>query len=57
MEQGIWTIKWMLQPVRNCKKGCICMRVAPAIQRDKQWEKYFYENTTNYAKVVYAKIF
>ena len=25
-----WTRKWMLQPVRLCKKGCIGERVAPA---------------------------
>jgi hypothetical protein len=29
----VWTKKWMLQPVRLCKKGCITTRVAPASQR------------------------
>jgi len=31
---NIWTKKWMLQPVRMCKKGCMPARVAPAILKE-----------------------
>lgn len=30
MMNNTWTKKWMLQPVRLCKSGCIFGRVAPA---------------------------
>ena len=31
MDTNFWTAKWALQPVRNCKKGCMPVRVAPAL--------------------------
>ena len=34
MEQNTWILKWMLQPVRMCKKGCIGARVMPALLQE-----------------------
>jgi len=34
MEQNTWILKWMLQPVRLCKKGCIYARVTPALLKE-----------------------